>query len=169
MHKRIAFLLSFTFAAFAHAAPPSAESVQELLTVTKIEQTLDTMHQVYEQSILQGMEESTKGKQLSAKQQKALEAFVAGVGKIFKEEMSWKKWMPKYIKIYQETYTQEEVDGLIAFNKSPVGQAAVAKMPVVMQKSMAMAQEEMGPTMQKVEALMKDLMQGKAPAKEAKE
>lgn len=45
--------------------------------------------------------------------------------------------------IYQETFEQEEIDGLDAFYGSPAGQAFVAKMPVVMQKSMSLLQEQM--------------------------
>jgi uncharacterized protein len=62
---------------------------------------------------------------------------------------------PLYVQVYQETFTQEEIDGLIAFYESPTGIAFVEKMPVVMQKSMSMMQSRMAPMMEKVRAVMK--------------
>lgn len=41
---------------------------------------------------------------------------------------------PIQIPIYRETFEQAEIDGLIAFYGSPVGQAFVNKMPTVSQK-----------------------------------
>ena len=41
--------------------------------------------------------------------------------------------MPRYVehmsKVYAETYTAEELEGLIAFYSSPVGQSVLAKAP----------------------------------------
>ena len=56
---------------------------------------------------------------------------------IMREELSWSKMKPQYIRIYQESFSQEDVEGFIAFYRSPAGQAYVDKMPIVMQKSMA--------------------------------
>jgi hypothetical protein len=54
--------------------------------------------------------------------------------------MSWEKMKPMYVQLYRDTFEQEEVDGLIAFYKSPAGQAYVTKMPLLMSKSMAISQ-----------------------------
>lgn len=40
-------------------------------------------------------------------------------------------------------FSQEEIDGLIAFYESSVGRAYIAKMPVAMAKTMAMSQQQM--------------------------
>jgi len=73
---------------------------------------------------------------------------------------------PLYIQIYQETFTQEEIDGLIAFYKSPAGVAFVDKMPVVMQRSMSIMQSRIAPMMEKMKAAMQQAAdEAKAPAK----
>jgi uncharacterized protein len=59
---------------------------------------------------------------------------------MLREEMTWDKLRPVYVQIYQESFTQEEIDGLIAFYESPAGFAFVEKMPFVMQKSMSIMQ-----------------------------
>ena len=41
------------------------------------------------------------------------------------------------LKNAKSTYTQEEVDGMIAFNSSPVGQAVVVKTPLMFNQAMS--------------------------------
>jgi hypothetical protein len=53
---------------------------------------------------------------------------------------------------YSETFSQEEVDGLIAFYQSPAGKAYVEKMPTLLQKTMGQMQQFMGPFVQKAQA-----------------
>ena len=66
---------------------------------------------------------------------------------------------PMFVQIYQESYTQEEVDGLVAFYQSPIGVAYIEKMPIVMQKSMTLVQTRMGPMMEKMQAALKQAME----------
>jgi hypothetical protein len=63
---------------------------------------------------------------------------------------------PPLRQIYQESFTQEEIDGLIAFYESPAGVAFVEKMPFAMQKSMSIMQSRMAPMMEKIKAAMKE-------------
>ena len=65
---------------------------------------------------------------------------------------------PLYVQLYRDTFEQEEVDGLLAFYASPTGQAFVNKMPMVMQKSMALSQSLMQSIIPKMTAAMKDAM-----------
>ncbi len=45
------------------------------------------------------------------------------------------KARPAFAKIYSDTYTEEELDGILAFYHSPAGKAFLQKMPEVMQRS----------------------------------
>lgn len=45
--------------------------------------------------------------------------------------------------LYAQHFSQEEVDGLIAFYRSPAGEALVNKMPLVMDASVANIQRTM--------------------------
>jgi len=84
------------------------------------------------QSIQKGMYESFEGQTLSDAQKRTLDAVPAKFEKAIRDEMSWDKLRPRYVQIYQETFTQKEVDGLIAFYKSPTGAAFVSQMPLLM-------------------------------------
>jgi hypothetical protein len=73
-----------------------------------------------------------------------------------KSELSWEKMRDLYQQVYAETFTQEEVDGLIAFYESPAGKAFVAKMPTVMQKSMVLMQQRMAPMVQRLQQSLQE-------------
>ncbi|TJZ73208.1 DUF2059 domain-containing protein [Chitiniphilus eburneus] len=63
---------------------------------------------------------------------------------------------PDYIKLYRDTFTQEEIDGLIAFYKTPAGQALVDKMPLVLQNISGILQSRLVPMMGKVATVVRE-------------
>ncbi len=77
---------------------------------------------------------------------------------VMRQEFTWAKLQPIYVNIYQESFTQEEIDGLIAFYRSPAGDALVKKMPLVLQKSMGAMQGMLGPMAEKMKAAMQEAM-----------
>ena len=152
MLRVIALLAWFAFTSSVQAAPASPESIDVLLTATKAQRNVDTMLSNLDPMMRQSMATATKGQQLSAEQQRMMDATRAQFVQVLREEMAWDKMHPLYVQIYQETFTQEEIDGLIAFYKSPAGVAFVEKMPVVMQKSMSLMQSRMAPMMERMKA-----------------
>ena len=75
-----------------------------------------------------------------------------------KEVLDWNKLEPMYVRVYQKSFTQGEVDGLIAFYKTPTGQALLTKMPVVMQNTMSEVQEMIKPMMQRMERMQQEIV-----------
>ncbi len=57
-----------------------------------------------------------------------------------------------FTEIYQESFSQEEIDGLIAFYASPAGRAYIDKMPLVMQKTMTVMQSRMPAMIERMRA-----------------
>jgi hypothetical protein len=80
------------------------------------------------------------------------------------ERMSWDKMKPAYIKLYDETFTEEELTGIVDFYKSPGGRAMVDKMPQLMSKSMALAQSQMGDTTAEIQRIVSEGKQKPKPA-----
>jgi hypothetical protein len=79
--------------------------------------------------------------------------------KLLADRLNWDKAKPAYIKLYSETFTESEIDGIVGFYKSPPGQAMLSKMPVLMQKSMAVGQQLMGDVMPEIERMAEELKQ----------
>lgn len=73
---------------------------------------------------------------------------------ILAEELSWDKVRDDYVGLYASTFTAEELQGMIAFYKSPVGQAFVAKQPELMKHSMEISQKLMVRVMPRLQQVM---------------
>jgi len=135
-----------------HAAPASPQSVEAVLEVTRVEAMLNTMYANLEPMMRQAMQQSVGGRKVTAEEQRLLDALPGKFAALMREEMAWEKLKPLYVQVYAESFDQEEIDALLVFYRSPAGQALIGKMPVVMQKSMALVQGQMQsflPRMQK--------------------
>jgi len=75
------------------------------------------------------------------------------------DRLSWEKAKPALIKVYSDTFTESEIDGIVAFYKSPPGQAMLEKMPQLMQKSMAVGQQLMGDVMPEIQRMKEEMKQ----------
>ena len=93
----------------------------------------------------------------------------AQADKIMAEELTWDKLKEGFIAVYAETFTEEELKGLIVFLKTPVGQAFVKKDPEVTKRSTELLQGTVMQIMAKIQASMKAPAPAAAPAPEQKE
>jgi hypothetical protein len=63
-----------------------------------------------------------------------------------------------YVRIYQKSFNQQEIDSLIAMYKSPAGQMLLTKMPTVLQNTMGEMQQLMQPVMQRIHQMQRDVV-----------
>ncbi len=153
------------FSVAAHAAPPTDESIDSLLTATKTQRTLEAVLSSMDQLMRQSQAAATRGQPLSAQQQRVADAVSARMFQVIREELSWFNMRPVYIQIYRESFTQEEVEGVLAFYTSPAGVAFVEKMPVVVQRSPQIMQGRMEPMFTRMQAEMRQAIEDtKRPA-----
>ena len=75
------------------------------------------------------------------------------------ERMSWDKVKPEYTKVYADVFSEEEITGIVAFYKTPIGQAMLAKMPQLMSKSMEISQRRMADLMPEIQRQMQEVVQ----------
>jgi hypothetical protein len=165
--KTLFLLLTLAFtAATAHANRPTVESIKTLLEVTKAEALIDQAYASVEQFARQGITQETTGRKLTDEQRRVIERAPARIAEVVKSELSWEKMQPIYIAIYQEAFTQSEIDGLIDFYKGPVGQSFISKMPLVMNRSMQVMQSQMQMIMPKLKTAIEDVLrEAKLPPK----
>jgi hypothetical protein len=76
-------------------------------------------------------------------QQRAIDNMTKKLSVLIASELSYEKVEARFLPVYRETFTEEEVAGMIAFYKTPTGQAVIHKMPALMQKTMSMQQESL--------------------------
>jgi uncharacterized protein len=70
------------------------------------------------------------------------------------EEMGWEKLKNDYIDIYIDIFSEEELQGLINFYKSPIGMKLVEKQPELLKSIMLMSQKHSMQLMPKLQQLM---------------
>lgn len=109
----------------AQAAPqqPSAAQIHELLKATGTARLMQSMMQQMSANLFKVM-----GTQAPCVPQSYWEGF-AGPGVV--EDV-----IDKIIPVYQRHFTREDIDGLIKFYRTPLGQKVVREMPAVMHESM---------------------------------
>jgi hypothetical protein len=69
------------------------------------------------------------------------------------------KAKPALVKIYADTYTEAEIDGILAFYKSPPGKAMLEKMPQVMKRSMPVMMQMMGDVQREMKKMREEMKQ----------
>jgi uncharacterized protein len=158
----ITFAVIFLCASIAQAAPPSDESINQMMSVmhleTMVDQMVSQMDAGMKTGMEQGLQQSLHGRELSAGQRAAIDKFKDRLGAMLKEELSTSKLKDIYLQAYRETLTQEEVNSIIAFYSSPTGKAVVEKIPLAMQKAGALTQARIGPMVQKMQVMQEDFV-----------
>jgi hypothetical protein len=140
----------------ARAAPASPESIERLLQVMQVQAQLETMYAQVLPAMQSSMRQTLTAQLRSDQAARMLDAVRPRVDALVLEQMSWARLKPAFARIYAETFNQEEVDGLIAFYQGPIGSALISKTPQLMQRSIQLMQERMGPMLQQVVQITKE-------------
>lgn len=142
----------------ARAQPPSEASVEDLLQLTRVEAMMGSLYANVEASMRQGMQQGLGGRRLNDAQQKIFDEMPRRFIAVMREELGWAAMKADIVRVYVETFDQAEVDGLIAFYRSPLGQAFIDKTPLAMQRSIAATQARMQTFLPRIEAAMQEAM-----------
>ena len=161
MTRLIAVVLLVVAGASANAAdgPPSAASVKQLLVVSEARKLLDAASAQIDSSMEIGMRQAVQGQPITAEQQKVLDDMRVKTVALIREFLTWEQLEPIMADIYTRTFTQNEVDGMLAFYATDAGKAMIAKMPLVMQSSSQAMQARMGTLTPKLVALQQETAQ----------
>lgn len=166
MPTRVLLILTL-WAAFVRAAdnpsptpgaPPTEASVKQLLEVAQARKLVDSIMAQMDNLLQQTMAQATKGQTIPPKVQKEIDQGRSEMLALMKELLDWSKLEPLYVRVYQKSFTQQEVDGMVAFYKTPAGQAVIGKMPAVLQNTMDEMQQMMAPVMQKMQKMQQDVV-----------
>jgi hypothetical protein len=151
-------LIAFTIPAHADDASKRAK-VRELFALNHME---DRIAQQRENSLAQSRamtRQLTDTMELNATQEKMVSACYEQMNQLIANAFNWAQLEPKYETIYVQTYTEEELDGVLAFYNSPVGRAYMAKTPTVTQKTLAVSNDNFAEVMPKIKDLLSNLLE----------
>ena len=140
----------------AQEVKPSDASLKELMQLVNASDLLKGMDQHMDVVYQNMVQQMTKGQAVTAQQQKALDDFHGKMKDILHRQLSWDKLEPQVMQVYRDTLSQDEVDGIIVFYKTPAGQAVIKKMPLIMQATMTMMQKNIPSMMAEVQEAAKE-------------
>jgi len=135
----------------ASAAPPSQAQIDQLLELTRARESIASMLPQIQASQQQMIQQMLAGKELSAEQQRALDATVNTSMDTIARLLSWDELQPLYHDLYTQTFDADEVQAMIDFYTSPAGQSMVQKMPLLMQNAMQAVQGRLLPFLQELQ------------------
>jgi uncharacterized protein len=134
-----------------------AAKVEEFLKVSHTEQTLSQGMAMMLSQAKSGMLQKMLNVTPTPEQTKANDELQDKLAAILTQALSWEKLKPAYVKLYASAYTEEELDGIVAFYKSPAGQALVTNTPAIMAKSSVIVQQQLASAMPEIQKLLKEV------------
>jgi hypothetical protein len=158
--KKILFAVVFVWFAVSIAlaadAPPTEESIKELIGLTDRGKIVELMLKQMDAGMEASLRQVAGGRKLTPEQEKILAEMRARMVALFKQEMSPDAFEPTMIEIYRKNFTQEEIDGMLKFYKTDSGKALLTKMPIVLQQMMQAMQTRTAEFMPKMHELMRN-------------
>jgi uncharacterized protein len=172
--KRLPFVLVLLLIlpTLAHADDASKRAkVEEMIRITKMDQMMSQMMDKMSERMKALTSKQTASLNMTAEQRKVFDDYQAHIHQIMADSVSWEKIKPLIIDAYSETYTDEELDGILTFYRTPAGQALIAKSPQLVAKTMDLVQKQMLDIQPKIQQATEDFthqmkqLDSTAPAK----
>jgi uncharacterized protein len=146
-------------AAAANNAPASDASIREMLELTNAQQMIAGMKGQMSAMMNTAMQNAAKGQSTTPERQAILDRMSAKMSAVISDMLNWDQLLPIYLRTYRDSFSQDEIDGVIKFYKSAAGQAYVKKLPLVMQNVMREMQGFLQPVQEKMIAIQRESMQ----------
>jgi len=153
MKKSIILMITTMMFLVAPAVAGQKEDLaKEMLNLTDMKKMMD---QIVAQ-VQQMQAAQWKVLNMPEKDQEKVLQFQSKVTKKIFDAMSWDKMEPEYITLFSTLYTVEELKAIVGFYKSPAGQSMLKKQPMLMQKSMQIAQSKIQSLLPELKKMTED-------------
>jgi hypothetical protein len=93
--------------------------------------------------------------------------FVNKASKLISQELSWKVLENEFIAVYASIYTQVELEGLVRFYRSELGQKYLAKRPALIAAGLDITESRLQSLLPKLEVLSKEFSKALEEHKES--
>ena len=134
----------------AWATPAQDATIEKLLVLTEAQKSADTAVADADAFIQSTVLPMTEQENVPAEHRQAAKTCLDDYRKMIRENLGWESLKPEYIRIYRETFTEEELLDLTAFYESPTGRMLIQKTPLL--------EDKMGTVMdQRMKAMMERL------------
>ena len=164
--KRPALLLALSLClpATLHADDASKQAkVRELFALLHVEHISDQIRSsVMNQTA--GIPKQLFGPEISPVNKAKFDVLQEKILQTVDAQVGWKVLEPQYVKLYTDTYSEEEINGIVAFYKTPAGAAMIAKSPDLSTKSIQLVQAKMAAVQPQLKQMVEDFVRDTKPA-----
>jgi hypothetical protein len=149
----VVLTVAFSFGVAAKEDPQRA-AVEELLVLIKQDQLIEQMYPQIKYLAMQQLQQA----ELPAEQTPLIEKYLDKLFTVMQEEMSWDKIKDELVELYMSVYTEQEIRDLITFYRSSTGQKMIAKMPLLIEQSIAITQKHTQAMMPKIQQVIQEMI-----------
>jgi hypothetical protein len=142
----------------ANDVPPSDDSIREMLEMTNAHLLIDTVRQKMN-AMAADQQKGLEGKTQTPERQAVLDRMHVKMAAALDEGLNWENMQAMYLRIYKASFTQDELDGMLAFYRTMAGQALINKMPLVTQNMITEMQGLMKPLQEKIGQIRREATQ----------
>jgi hypothetical protein len=127
--------------------PPPPELLEELFAVMQPQRNFELLREEYRKVFTRTMEASLAGVALNPAQRRTFEQMQNDVFAVIETSLDWKSFEPDAVALYQRTFTEREIQGILEFYRTDAGRSLLEKMPQVL-AAMVQVGAEKGQAMQ---------------------
>lgn len=161
MRRHVAVLLIVLTLGCCYARADEASKrakAEQLFTLLRMDTMMDQLLSGVKKQVQQITESMPGADQATPEQKKQITDFQQRVMDTVNQKIGWKALEPDFISLYASTYTEEELDGIVAFYKSPIGQKMIEKTPELTTKSTEITQQKMNELQPVLSQMVQDFM-----------
>jgi len=118
----------------APASPAHTAKAKQLLDATNTSSGIQQQLAGLRDRVKQLATQQFAGTQFNPAQTALQNEYLKKVQDILADETDWVKLSPKVTQVYADSFTDAEIDSIVAFYKTPAGQALLTKTPATEQK-----------------------------------
>jgi hypothetical protein len=134
--------------------PEQRAAADELLKLSQMDKLMTESFD----SLSAAQDRSLDGMQLPDEQKAKFMEMQKRTSELIKKELNWDSIREDVITTYVETFTEQELKGMVEFYKSDIGKKWVEKQPELMQKMMIFGQERMKALRPKIAEIATEVM-----------
>jgi hypothetical protein len=137
--------------------PRAQVAAKKLLSLFKMDQHYEkSMEQVVRMS-----ENIVDSQQISEEEKKKAKELIRASIESTVEEVTWEKMKGVFIDIYAETFTSEELEGIITFYETPIGKKFLEKQPQLTTVTLQKMQELVQGVMPEIQRKVREVIEKK--------
>jgi hypothetical protein len=107
--------------------------------------------------------ENATGPNPTPQNQARLADFEKNISQLIDTQLGWKAMQPAFTDLYAKTFTEQELDVIVAFYKSPAGVALLENMPTIDAQATQLAHSRLDALQPQLNQLFDDFRKSQAP------